>query len=129
MICSNVEMARSSTAVCAAPAARVVDEDVELAEAVDRRSNGEVDLPAVGDIHLHRECLASKRLELVDEVAVVLHVSQAHHDVCAGLAEGHCDRVSEPARRARDEGHSAREIEAFRRHPRAQPATRSRKPS
>src|SRR4030095_7235091 len=67
--------------------ARVVDEDVETPEAVNRSRNRAGDRALIGDVALDRPRGGPEPAQLVDGAAALLGVPARHHDGGSGPGE------------------------------------------
>ena len=84
--------------------ARVVDDDVEAAEMLDRGRDAAPDALAFGDVELHRECAAAMLLDLLDDgpgCALALVPRDAHAGAFPGETLG--DSAADAPRRSGDD--------------------------
>ncbi len=58
--------------------ARIVYENIKLAEVIYDRGDGFTNLPQVTHIHLHRKNLSPQRAYLRHQTAILAHIAQAH---------------------------------------------------
>src|SRR5438874_581297 len=94
--------------------ARVVDEDVETAEALPRRGHEARDGRLVGHVDAHGERRGAERLELRHRLTRLVRVARRHHD--AGARGGETARHAQPypAVATGYDGHPSLEVEHAR---------------
>src|SRR5438128_6593496 len=81
--------------------ARVVDEDVDLAERLARAVDHRLDVGGAGDVGLHREDLAAQALDLAGDLLGVQHLDVRNGDVGAFARQRQHDATADPATAAR----------------------------
>ena len=87
--------------------ARIVHQNVDLAEARDYGLHSRLDLLFAADVHLERRCLAAFAVDLAGKLLQFLLIARAQRDLGSRLGEYQGARATDPLRRSSYQRNSA----------------------